>query len=192
MRQRHVSWLIVVVSCLASHARAEDVECMYERRVEDFTSDPDDAYDNEYGVCTTVAGSGRRLADGTDQTKTLYITEQDDYEQFLPGDKLFLEVDAMGEDEDPLSLAGLPDRNGHAQPAWKQNWHKAIAKATTKLADKSWKDKVAAPTRPLPHCTVSLSLRRSLSRSRSRSLSLGLILILTFTSLGRTSLGRWP
>ena len=80
-QQQQVSWLIVVVSCLASLARAEDVECMYERRVEDFTAttDPDDAYDNEYGVCTTVAGSGRRLADGTgEQPKTLYITEPED------------------------------------------------------------------------------------------------------------------
>ena len=64
---RH-SWLIVVVvSCLASHVRAEDVECMYERRVEDYMDDPNDTYDNEYGVCTTVASSG--------QTKTYYLTE---------------------------------------------------------------------------------------------------------------------
>ena len=75
MRQRHVSWLIVLVSRLVSQAQAEDVECMYERRVEDYTSDPNDAYDNEYGVCTTVAGSGHRLSDGTDQVRTLYITE---------------------------------------------------------------------------------------------------------------------
>ena len=39
---RH-SWLIVVVvSCLASHVRAEDVECVYERRVEDYMDDPND------------------------------------------------------------------------------------------------------------------------------------------------------
>ena len=144
MRQQ-VSWLIVVVSCLASHAQAEDVECIYERRVEDYTSDPNDAYDNECGVCTTVAGSGRRLQDGTDQTQTLYITEQEDYEQFMPGDKLFLEVDAMDEDEGPLSQADLPDQLGHAQPCWKQSWHKAWKQAAARLSDnggwKTWKDK---------------------------------------------------
>ena len=59
----------------------------------------------------------------------------------MPGDQLFLDVDAMGDDEDPLSQADLPDQLGHAQPAWKQCWHKAIAKALAKLADKSWKDK---------------------------------------------------
>ena len=69
----------------------------------------------------------------------------DDYEQFMPGDKLFLDVDAMGDDEDPLgqvgaSQADLPDPR-HAQPAWKQCWRKALAKARVKLADKSWKDK---------------------------------------------------
>ena len=42
-------------------------ECMYEHLVEDYTEDPNDTYDYEYGVCTTVAGSG--------QTKTFYLTE---------------------------------------------------------------------------------------------------------------------
>ena len=45
----------------------EDVECMFEHLVEDYMEDPNDTYDREYGVCTTVAGSGR--------TKTLYLTE---------------------------------------------------------------------------------------------------------------------
>ena len=45
----------------------EDVECMFEHLVEDYMEDPNDTYDREYGVCTTVAGSG--------QTKTLYLTE---------------------------------------------------------------------------------------------------------------------
>ena len=40
---------------------------MYEHLVEDYTEDPNDTYDYEYGVCTTVAGSG--------QTKTFYFTE---------------------------------------------------------------------------------------------------------------------
>ena len=69
----------------------------------------------------------------------------DDYEQFMPGDKLFLEVDAMDEDEDPLSQADLPDQLGHAQPAWKQCWHKAWKQAAARLSDnggwKTWKDK---------------------------------------------------
>ena len=43
------------------------VECMYEHLVEDYAEDPNDTYDYEYGVCTTVAGSG--------QTKTFYLTE---------------------------------------------------------------------------------------------------------------------
>ena len=180
-QQQQVSWLIVVVSCLASHAQAEDVECIYERRVEDYTSDPNDAYDNEYGVCTTVAGSGRRLQDGTDQTQTLYITEQEDYEQFMPGDKLFLEVDPQDEDEDPLSQADLPDQNGHAQPAWKQCWHKAWKQAAARLSDnggwktwkdKSWKDKswkvtmkdlILTPTLP-PILTLILTLTLNIGR----------------------------
>ena len=45
----------------------EDVECMFEHLVEDYMEDPNDTYDREYGVCTTVAGSG--------QTKTFYFTE---------------------------------------------------------------------------------------------------------------------
>ena len=45
----------------------EDVECTFEHLVEDYMEDPNDTYDYEYGVCTTVAGSGR--------TKTLYLTE---------------------------------------------------------------------------------------------------------------------
>ena len=40
---------------------------MYEHLVEDYTEDPNDTYDYEYGVCTTVADSG--------QTKTYYLTE---------------------------------------------------------------------------------------------------------------------
>ena len=40
---------------------------MFEHLVEDYMEDPNDTYDREYGVCTTVAGSGR--------TKTLYLTE---------------------------------------------------------------------------------------------------------------------
>ena len=112
---RHVSWLIV--SCLASHVRAFDVECIYERRVEDYMDDPDDTYDNEYGVCTTVIGSGRRLAEGTDHPKTLYIPEKEDYEQFMPGDRLFLDVDPKGDDEEPLAQY---DRLGHARPEWTQ------------------------------------------------------------------------
>ena len=67
MMARHVSWLIIVVSCLTSHAQTEEVECTFERRVEDYMEDPSDTYDNEYGVCTTVAGLG--------QTKTFYFTE---------------------------------------------------------------------------------------------------------------------
>ena len=42
-------------------------ECMYEHLVEDYTEDPNDTYDYEYGVCTTVAGSG--------QTKIFYLPE---------------------------------------------------------------------------------------------------------------------
>ena len=45
----------------------EDVECTFEHLVEDYMEDPNDTYDREYGVCTTVAGSG--------QTKTFYFTE---------------------------------------------------------------------------------------------------------------------
>ena len=68
MLSTHVSWLIVIaVSCLASHAQAEEVECTFEHLIEDYMEDPSDTYDNEYGVCTTVAGSGR--------TKTFYLTE---------------------------------------------------------------------------------------------------------------------
>ena len=116
---RH-SWLIVVVvSCLASHVRAEDVECVYERRVEDYMDDPNDTYDNEYGVCTTVAGSGRRLADGTYHPKTLYIPDEGDYEQFTPGDRLFLDVDPKEDDADVEPLSQY-DRLGHARPAWTQ------------------------------------------------------------------------
>ena len=46
---------------------AEDVECMHEHLVEDYTEDPNDTYDREHGACTTVAGSG--------QTKTFYFTD---------------------------------------------------------------------------------------------------------------------
>ena len=189
--RRHVSWLIVLVSLLVSQTQAEDVECMYERRVEDYTADPNDAYDNEYGVCTTVAGSGRRLQDGTDQTqirdKTLYITEQDDYEQFMPGDKLFLEVDAMDEDEDPLSQADLPDQLGHAQPAWKQCWHKAWKQAAARLSDnggwKTWKDK-SWKDKSWKVGMKDLTLTPTLTPTPT--------LILTLTLTLTLSLGRWP
>ena len=43
------------------------VECMYEHLVEDYTEDPNDPYEHEYGVCTTLAGSG--------QTKIFYLPE---------------------------------------------------------------------------------------------------------------------
>ena len=43
------------------------VECIFEHLVEDYTEDPNDTYDYEYGVCTTVAGSG--------QTKIFYLPE---------------------------------------------------------------------------------------------------------------------
>ena len=92
---------------------------MYERRVEDYMDDPNDTYDNEYGVCTTVAGSGRRLADGTDHPKTLYIPDKGDYEQFMPGDRLFLDVDPKEADADVEPLSQY-DRLGHARPAWTQ------------------------------------------------------------------------
>ena len=94
----------------------------------------------------------------------------------MPGDKLFLDVDAMGDDEDPLgqvgaSQADLPDPR-HAQPAWKQCWRKAIAKARVKLADKSWKDKswkvtmkdlILTPTLP-PILTLILTLTLNIGR----------------------------
>ena len=116
MLSTHVSWLIViVVSCLASHAQAEEVECTFEHLIEDYMEDPSDTYDNEYGVCTTVAGSGRRLADGTDHPKTLYIPDKEDYEQFMPGDRLFLDVEPKG--DEPLSQY---DSLGHARPVWTQ------------------------------------------------------------------------
>ena len=41
---------------------------MFEHLVEDYMEDPNDTYDREYGVCTTVA-------DGSGRTKTLYLTE---------------------------------------------------------------------------------------------------------------------
>ena len=83
---------------------------MFERRVEMYNmDDPNDTYHNEYGVCTTVAGSGR--------TKTLYIPDEEDYEQFITRDRLFLEVERKGDEGEPLLQYDLL---GHAQPAWTQ------------------------------------------------------------------------
>ena len=66
----------------------------------------------------------------------------------MPGDTLFLEVDAKGDEVDPLSATPW-----HEKPAWNQCWKKAIVKALAKQLGQpgmSMKDAIAASSDAYP------------------------------------------